>query len=162
MDDLIANTPRPSNGLWHVLDSISMKQLVPAIIIPIVVFLLFLFVPGLKDRPWTAVRIAGAILTVIGYVFMLTARMELGESFSVHPKATGLVTHGLYARIRNPMYVFVDVMFLGLILALEMYWILAILAVFAFVQIRQARREGTLLQEKFGQAYTDYRRKTWF
>jgi protein-S-isoprenylcysteine O-methyltransferase Ste14 len=26
----------------------------------------------------------------------------------------------------------------------------------------RARREGKVLQEKFGQAYVDYRNKTWF
>ena len=145
-----------------VVDSALMRSYIPAIVMPIVVVFLFFLLPGLKEDPWTALRIAGAVLAIIGYALMLTARIELGKSFSVRPEARGLVTHGLYSRIRNPMYVFADVMFFGLILALHVYWILAILAVFAIFQTRQASREAKLLQEKFGQVYIDYRKQTWF
>jgi protein-S-isoprenylcysteine O-methyltransferase Ste14 len=86
----------------------------------------------------------------------------LGQSFSVQPEARALVQHGLYSRIRNPMYVFVDFMLFGLILALQIHWFFVILAVFAIFQVRQARREAKVLQEKFGQAYIDYRNQTWF
>lgn len=139
-----------------------MRGYAPAIVIPVAVLLLYFFVPGLKQQPWTALRIAGAVLGVIGYSLAITARIQLGQSFSVRPEAKGLVKHGLYSRIRNPMYVFVDVMFFGLILALHAHWVFAILAVFAIFQARQARREARLLQEKFGQAYLDYRKQTWF
>jgi protein-S-isoprenylcysteine O-methyltransferase Ste14 len=43
-----------------------------------------------------------------------------------------------------------------------LYWLLAVLAVLVFMQVRQARREAKVLQEKFGQAYVDYRKRTWF
>jgi protein-S-isoprenylcysteine O-methyltransferase Ste14 len=139
-----------------------MRVYAPAIVIALVVLLLYLFVPGVKEQPWTALRIAGAILAVLGYVFVTTARVQLGRSFSVRPKAKDLVNHGLYSRIRNPMYVFVDVMLFGLILVLHVYWLFVILAGVAISQARQARREAGLLQEKFGQAYLDYRNQTWF
>jgi protein-S-isoprenylcysteine O-methyltransferase Ste14 len=126
------------------------------------VLLLYLFVPGLKEQPWTELRIMGAVLAVLGYVLVVTARIQLGRSFSVRPEAKALVQHGLYSRIRNPMYVFVDVMLFGLILALNMNWILLFLIVFAIFQMRQARREARVLQEKFGQAYVEYRNRTWF
>ena len=60
------------------------------------------------------------------------------------------------------MYVSVDLMVFGLILALPMHWLLVIFAVFVVFQARQARREAKVLQEKFGQAYLDYRKQTWF
>ena len=145
----------------RVVEFTLMRAFVPAIVIAFVVFLLYFFVPGVKEQPWTALRMIGAILAVIGYALVLTARVQLGESFSVQPKATGLITHGLYSRIRNPMYVFVDLMLFGLTLALQMYWLLVILAVLAILQVRQARNEAKLLQEKFGQTYLDYRSQTW-
>jgi protein-S-isoprenylcysteine O-methyltransferase Ste14 len=145
-----------------MVDSTSMRRFIPAIVIPVVILLLFLLVPGLKERPWTPLRLVGAGLTAIGYVLMLTARIQLGKSFSVRPEAKELVTQGLYSRIRNPMYVFADVMFFGLILALHLHWVLVIFVLFGFFQARQARREAKLLQEKFGQAYLDYRKQTWF
>jgi protein-S-isoprenylcysteine O-methyltransferase Ste14 len=145
-----------------VVDSRAMRISIPAVAVPLIVLLLYLVLPGLKEQPWTAVRIGGAILAVIGYTLALTARVQLGKSFSVRPEAKELVSHGLYARIRNPMYVFVDLMVFGLIFALRLYWLLAVLAVLVFMQVRQARREAKVLQEKFGQAYVDYRKRTWF
>jgi len=139
-----------------------MRILIPIIVIPLIVFLLYFLVPGLKEQPWTALRIGGAILAVIAYTMVITARVQLGKSFSVRAEAKELVTHGLYARIRNPMYVFVDLMVFGLILALHLHWLLVIFAVFVVFQARQARREAKVLQEKFGQAYLDYRKQTWF
>ncbi len=145
-----------------LVDSGEMRILIPAIVIPLIVLLLYLLVPGLKEQPWTALRIGGGILAVIAYFLVLTARMQLGKSFSVRAEAKELVTHGLYARIRNPMYVSVDLMVFGLILALHLYWLLVVFAVFVVFQARQARREAKALQEKFGQAYFDYCKQTWF
>jgi len=139
-----------------------MRVYAPAVVIASFVLLLYLFVPGVKEEPWTASRIAGAFLTVFGYVLVITARVQLGTSFSVRPEARELVTHGLYSRIRNPMYVFLDVLLFGLVLVLRIYWLFLILAGLAISQGLQARREAKLLQEKFGQAYLDYRNQTWF
>jgi len=134
----------------------------PGLVIPAIVALLFFLIPGVREQPWTSVRIAGVVIAIIGYVLVLAARIQLGRSFSVRPQATELVVHGLYSRIRHPIYVFVDLMILGLILALGLRWGLLILPVVAVVQIVQARRENRILQAKFGQAYLDYCRQTWF
>lgn len=102
------------------------------------------------------------MLAVIAYGFVFAARIQLGKSFSVRPQARELVTHGLYSHFRNPMYVFVDIMLIGLIVALNLHWLFVILPVFVVFQSLQARREAKVLHEKFGQAYLDYRKRTWF
>ena len=89
------------------------------------------------------------------------ARIQLGRSFSVTPKALGLVTHGLYSRIRHPMYVFIDVTMSGIALALERWWILLALLILLPLQIRNARRENKLLAESFGAEYQAWRDRTW-
>jgi uncharacterized membrane protein len=61
------------NGL--LIDSEAMRVPIPAMIVPVVVLLLYLFVPGLKERPWTMLRIVGVILAVIGYSAFVTARL---------------------------------------------------------------------------------------
>ena len=139
-----------------------MRILIPSIAIPLIVLLLYLFVPGLREQPWTALRVGGAVLAFIAYGLVTTARIQLGDSFTVRPQAKELVTHGFYARIRNPMYVFGDLMVLGLILAMRGYWFLVILGVLVVLQTRQARREAKVLQEKFGRSYLEYRKQTWF
>ena len=139
-----------------------MKVPIPAIVIPLVALLLYFFVPGVREEPWTILRIAGAMLAVTGYVLLITARLQLGKSFSVSPQAKALVTHGLYSRIRNPIYVCVGVMWLGVIVALCLYWLIVPLVALLVMQVFRSGRESRVLEEKFGQAYLDYRKQTWF
>jgi protein-S-isoprenylcysteine O-methyltransferase Ste14 len=139
-----------------------MRTLMPSIAIPVIALLLYVFVPGLREQPWTALRVGGAVLAFIAYGLVTTARIQLGDSFTVRPRAKELVTHGFYARIRNAMYVFGDLMVLGLILAMRGYWFLVILGALVVLQTRQARREAKVLQEKFGRSYLEYRKQTWF
>jgi protein-S-isoprenylcysteine O-methyltransferase Ste14 len=139
-----------------------MRTAAVAIAIPVVMVALFFFVPVLRGQPWTALRIAGAVIAVAGFALAITARVQLGQSFAFTPQAKGLVTHGLYSRIRNPMYVCVDVALFGLILAINLPWLLGVVLLMAMAQARQAGREAKTLREKFGQAYLDYRKTTWF
>ena len=139
-----------------------MRIPIPAIIVPLIGLLLYLLVPGVRDQPWTILRIAGVILAITGYVLFVTARLQLGKSFSVSPQAKELVTHGLYSRIRNPIYVFVGVMWFGLIVALRLYWLFVPLLALLLMQVFRVGREARVLQERFGQAYLDYRKQTWF
>jgi protein-S-isoprenylcysteine O-methyltransferase Ste14 len=139
-----------------------MKIPIPALAVPIICLLLYLFVPGLRERPWTTLRIAGVIVAIVGYVLLITARLQLGKSFSVSPQAKELVTHGLYARIRNPIYVSVGVMWIGLIVALHLYWLFLPFLLLLIAQIIRSGKEAKVLEEKFGPAYLDYRKQTWF
>ena len=139
-----------------------MRIPLPALIVPFVVLLLYLFVPGLRQKPWTVLRIAGAIVALAGYILFITARLQLGKSFSVAPQARQLVTHGLYARIRNPIYVFVGVMWLGLIVALQLNWLFVPFVALLVMQLIRAGQEAKVLQERFGRAYLNYREQTWF
>jgi protein-S-isoprenylcysteine O-methyltransferase Ste14 len=67
-------------------------------------------------------RIAGLCLLVISIAWVVVARMQLGGSFSVTPQARRLVTTGIYARIRNPIYVASPFLLIGLSLALMQWW----------------------------------------
>jgi protein-S-isoprenylcysteine O-methyltransferase Ste14 len=139
-----------------------MRIAFPAVGIPIVVFLLYVFVPGVREQPRSVARIFGAVTAGTGYVLVCLARIQLGASFSVRPQAKELVTRGLYSRLRNPMYLCLALMLLGLILVFHVPWLFVILAVLVVSQTFQARREAAVLQQKFGQAYLDYRHRTWF
>jgi len=50
----------------------------------------------------------------------------------------------------------------GLIVALQGPALLLLLVVVAIVQMIRARREAQVLEAAFGDAYREYRRKTWF
>jgi protein-S-isoprenylcysteine O-methyltransferase Ste14 len=124
--------------------------------------LLFLFIPGLKEQPWTALRIGGAVLAIGGFSMLVTARKQLGKSFAVKPQAKELVTFGLYSRIRNPIYVFADVMIFGLILVLHLNWLYALYPLLVAMHVFRAHQEAKVLHLKFGQTYLDYCNQTWF
>lgn len=105
---------------------------------------------------------AGVTLAAISFALAVVARVQLGKSFAVTPKATDLVTHGLYSRLQHPMYVFVDLTVCGIALAVHRWYVLLLLVILFPLQMRNARRESALLMEKFGERYEAYRRATWF
>ncbi len=112
--------------------------------------------------PHGLARSVGLLLGLIGLTGVIVSRYTLGRSFSVVPKATALVTRGIYSRIRNPIYISGEIFLAGLILILWRLDLLIILLVIAPVQIFRARREAAVLEAKFGDAYREYRKRTWF
>ena len=105
---------------------------------------------------------AGVGLLVIAVPLLLVSRVQLGRAFSVAPKASILVTHGLYSKIPHPMYAFLDVALLGFVIALRMPWLVVPWLALVLVQAWQARREARLLEKTFGDAYRRYRAQTWW
>lgn len=114
-----------------------------------------------RDLPWMPIHLAGLVLLILGYVFWLIARFQLGRSFAVQAKAKELVTHGLYSKIRNPIYVFGSILIAGFLLLIKPIFLLLLIGLVPLQMIR-ARKEGAVLEEKFGDAYREYRSKTWF
>ena len=112
--------------------------------------------------PWDWKRWTGLALATPSVVLLLTARYQLGRSFSVTPQAQALVTRGLYSRIRNPMYVFSGLLVLGVALALPIPHLIWVWVVIVPTQIVRAHQEAKVLEEKFGDAYRQYRAGTWF
>jgi protein-S-isoprenylcysteine O-methyltransferase Ste14 len=114
------------------------------------------------DQPWPPLRIAGAFIAFASLVLILIARIQLGRAFSIRAKATRLVTTGLYARLRNPIYVFGCFFFLGIAMFIPFWWLLLALVIVIPMQIVRARREAAVLEATFGEEYRRYRRQTWF
>ena len=106
------------------------------------------------------VRWVPLLLSVPCAVLWYAARAQLGTSFSVRPAARGLVTTGLYAHTRHPIYVYGTAAFLLVLLALQGWAALVIGAVLIPLQVVRARREERVLANAFGAEYDDYRRAT--
>jgi len=124
----------------------------------------FIMKPGDGNMPWISTpwtTWAGLLLAIVSLLLVLVARRQLGKSFAVTPQARDLVTHGLYSRLQNPMYVFVDLTICGMALALDRWYVLLPLVILLPLQIRNTVRERKLLGEKFGERYESYRRSTW-
>ncbi|MGA3045916.1 MAG: isoprenylcysteine carboxylmethyltransferase family protein [Terracidiphilus sp.] len=120
------------------------------------------FVANALTFPMTVPRIIGLSIVVPSLLLFVLARIQLGRSFSVEAKATRLVTSGLYSRIRNPIYFFGALVITGAIVWTGRPWGLLIFLVLIPLQIFRVRKEEKVLLEKFGTAYLDYKRKTWF
>jgi protein-S-isoprenylcysteine O-methyltransferase Ste14 len=104
----------------------------------------------------------GLLLSLIGLAGVILSRYTLGRSFSIAPKATALVTTGIYSKIRNPIYVSGMFFVAGLVLMIKRPKMLAIFVVLIPMQIFRARHEAAVLEAKFGDAYRGYRKHTWF
>ena len=104
----------------------------------------------------------GAMLAITSFALAALARLQLGKSFTVTPRAGDLVSSGLYSRLQHPIYIFVDFTVCGIALAVHSWYVLLLLVIVLPLQTRNARTERKLLQEKFGERYEIYRRATWF
>ena len=133
-------------------------------IVTLVVVLLAIIFVGIhfSSLPWTPARIAGVVIGLPSLVLLILARIQLGGSFSVRPKAQNLVTHGLYSRIRNPIYVFGGPAIAGAFLYINQPVFLWIFVVLIPLQIYRAREESKVLEAKFGDEYRQYKSRTWF
>lgn len=115
-----------------------------------------------RDQPWTILRASGLALFVVSAVLVFVARLQLGSSFTAAAEARQLVTHGLYSRIQNPIYLFGIAAVAGLILFLNKPWYFLCFLIVIPVQIARVRRERKVLSETFGEPYERYRKQTWF
>jgi protein-S-isoprenylcysteine O-methyltransferase Ste14 len=128
--------------------------------VPLVVFAAIFI--AMAQPPWPAYRLVGFTLAIIGIAALTVARITLGNSFSIAPEARHLVTNGIYSRFRHPVYVFSAIAIAGLFLYVRLPMMCLLLVPIAAVQVIRARAEERVLTEKFGDAYLQYKRQTWF
>ncbi len=108
-------------------------------------------------------KLIGVALITFGLIFFALAFVSFGDSWRVgfDLKTPGaLVTTGLFAVSRNPIYVFMDFWFLGILL-INRTLIFLIFAALAFAAIHwQILQEENFLLNLYGQPYQDYRNRT--
>ncbi|HLJ41802.1 MAG TPA: methyltransferase [Candidatus Acidoferrales bacterium] len=111
---------------------------------------------------WTTSQIVGMAVAVPAFCLWALARLQLGKSFSISAQAKGLVTHGLYSKIQNPVYVFGGIFIAAVIVFIgKRQWLLIFLILIP-MQVMRIRAERRVLEAKFGDAYREYRKRTWF
>ena len=116
---------------------------------------------GLFDSP--AAKIAGVFLITAGLVVFVLAFFNFGDSWRVgvdYQTPGALVTRGIFSITRNPIYVFINLWFIGtfLINGTIIFVVLAVLAIAA--QHWQILREEGFLTQRYGEAYDRYRKHT--
>lgn len=132
-----------------------------ATLLVLAVFAVF-FARNAVHQPWTPAHIAGLCIAVPAVLMLVMARIQLGRAFSIQAKASTLVTTGLYSRIRNPIYVAGALLILGLAVWTLQWWLLLFLGLLIPLQVHRSRKESQILEAEFGDAYREYKKKTWF
>jgi protein-S-isoprenylcysteine O-methyltransferase Ste14 len=136
------------------------RSVILVIVVPLVGIAVLVY--EFAHPPWSAWRIAGIVLLFPALALITLSRLQLGNSFSLTPQANNLVTHGIYSRIRNPIYFFGSFVIAGLFLFLERPWLLLLLVPVLILQVIRARAESRVLEEHFGDQYRRYKASTWF
>lgn len=127
------------------------------------------------DALWPAPRLTasvqyglGGALIAIGVIVVLVCGVTFGRSGTSVPTdtpTTTLVTRGLYRYSRNPIYIALSLIHLGVAAAVDSPWVLATLPfVLLVIRLGVIAREERYLEAKFGDAYRDYKAQVrrWF
>ena len=109
-------------------------------------------------QPWYLIWMAVA---AAGFVLWTTARLQLGKSFTPRAEARTLVTRGLYAKFRHPVYLFALVSYLGVFAAMRWAIVLVCFLVMYSSQLLRIRKEDAVLEQAFGEEYRRYKASTW-
>jgi protein-S-isoprenylcysteine O-methyltransferase Ste14 len=111
---------------------------------------------------WDARHMTGMAMAAIGIPLWFTARLQLGKSFAIRPKAKALVTTGLYSKFRNPIYLFGGLAYAGLFIAWgKVIPLILFFLLYPSYQLWRARKEAEVLEKAFGEEYRRYKASTW-
>ena len=141
---------------------------VPPPLFYVLIFIASVFVQKRIPIPDTLFHLM--ILKFVGVVFLIIALFFLVRSLRqffltkntlilIKP-ASSLQTTGIYAITRNPMYVGLAIVYLGITCFIGNWWNIILFPIlFLLVQEYIIKREEKYLELEFGQGYDDYRRK---
>ena len=140
--------PPPLIALAAVLIGLALDWLLPAYVIAVLL-------------PRTLHIVLGIMLIAAGAALAIAARNTFVRgSTNVNPyqPVLALVTGGVFDYVRNPMYVGLMLISAGIGVAFASDWTLVMTVVLAVVLHNGVvRREERLLEEKFGDAYRQYK-----
>lgn len=108
------------------------------------------------------VRVVGLILFVTSFFAWSIAKFQLGASFSLLPAVPhALVTNGIYARFKDPIYFFSALSLVGYFIFIDKPRSLFFLLFFLPLQWLRSKQESALLKDKFGEEYELYLKQVW-
>ena len=103
--------------------------------------------------------ILGASLAFVGALIAVVAQVQMGQAWRIGVRpddAPGLIEHGLYRHSRNPIFVGIGLVGLGIAVANGDWWGWVALGTFVLSCDQQIRIEEAHLTSHFGAAYTSF------
>jgi protein-S-isoprenylcysteine O-methyltransferase Ste14 len=105
--------------------------------------------------------IIGVILIALGLALAISSTSRFrraGTNVQPHKPSTTVVTTGIYAVSRNPIYLGLTALYVGLAFVANTWWAVILLpAVLITMRYGVIAREERYLEAKFGDAYTTYK-----
>ena len=105
--------------------------------------------------------LAGAVLAACGFVMIgMGMRRFVAAGTNIPPNlpTTALVVDGIYRRTRNPLYLGMTLVYLGLSVAARSFWAIGLVVPLLWIiNTGVIVREERYLERKFGDAYRAYR-----
>lgn len=104
----------------------------------------------------------GLVLLTVALILVLVAQVQMGDSWriGIDEKTTSrLVQHGLFGISRNPIFLGMILMLVGLLFSVPTAATLVVTLLGIVLIHIQVRLEETFLLEKYGQAYRDYQKR---
>ena len=106
--------------------------------------------------------LVGALVAIAGAAIVIVAQVQMGRAWRVGVRpgdAPLFVRHGLFKFSRNPIFVGMALIGLGVALTAWTWWSWLALAVFCIACSVQVSIEERHLEESFGDQYRVYRRR---
>lgn len=117
----------------------------------------FWFLPGF----WGYVLGGPLVIAGFGVIFAAKAKMAKAET-NIEPwkPTTAILSDGIYGLSRNPVYVALIFIYLGVVCLFNLLWILPpLILVLLVMHFGVILREERYLERKFGQDYSDYKKR---
>jgi protein-S-isoprenylcysteine O-methyltransferase Ste14 len=165
-----AAAPRPDRGEARATGGAGVPDVAGVIALPPLIFLGFLATAAVLEAvlplPVLAAQVvprylAGAALAIAGFVIIFRAAgrfQAAGTNIPPNLPATALVVDGIYRRTRNPFYLGMTLVYLGVSVAAGSVWAIGLVVPLVWViNTGVIAREERYLERKFGDAYRAYK-----
>ena len=159
---------------WNIMAVSKERKQPPLWLLIIIVFVLFssisIGLTFLFKFPWSVPIplpwgiIIGVILLGLGFYVLIQAlkalsvRRAFGKEIYQIKTKSNLITHGIYAHVRNPLYLGVTIQLFGWFFILLFTFLLIMLFFFMLLFFLVARWEEKELSERFGEEYLTYKK----
>ena len=144
-------------------------------IIPPIVYLIGLVIGFGFERLWPIIEMRSVLTIIIGIILILLSVLLIVPSilkfriaatpFDIRKPATVLVTDGPYRYSRNPGYLALTLLYIGLALIIGSIWVVIMLApVLVVIHYGVIKKEERHLLDQFGEEYIHYKKnvRRWF